>query len=540
MKKLLTLLLAVLMLAMPLTGLAEAGIIGGADGETAIFTTTDNLTLSDLGLMTGVTFNYSQAIKDALDAGRRVEIDIALSDWPSGVTGEEQVDQIINDVLDCLKFQVNQQGDEWTFALNMTGNDVLTLGGAVLGDDIYFNSNLLGGTIVFTMDEVVPVINRLLDMFVVAEMITAEEAEEIKAQLPMIIDMVKAELESAMSNPLENVDLSTLDLTALVDAIAPLANNVAVSEVTMQPRNCDPATTVATLTVSPEEFKAIVKAFLLFLKNNPAITDAIMAQSGMNNAVFTTAMEEEEVDFNAVLDEAMADLENETLLAGDMVGSVYLGEDGMPVCVTLTMPTVSTEYEYSSDDNGSYDVTESSTTVNVALTYARLTTNNAVNHSVTMEADNIALTGNLVNEPNRLYLSMAGSEDGEEMMFVSLDQSFTQTETNVDGVTTICFKAEDVDLRLEGPSNYVLDGVNFSGTDKMDLYVNDVKFLTMTMNVACTDPGASIINSSVVRPAELDDSEFANWFVGVFNGIQSWPFTLIQSLPESVLELMMS
>lgn len=537
MKKLLSLLLVVLLLAMPLSGLAETGIIGGADGATAIFTTADTLTLSDLGLMKNVTFNFTKAWKAALDAGRRAQTTITLSDWPSGITGEAQVDQIINDVLNALKIDFYQQGDEGVFALNLSGNDVLTMGGAMLGDDIYLNSNLLGGTIVFTLDEIEPIVSRLLDMFVVAEMIPAEDAEEIKAQLPQIMEMVKAELEAASANPLEGIDLENLNLNALVEAFAPLANNVTVGEVTMQPRNCDPATSMATLTVTPDEFKAMVKAVMQFLKDNPSIMDVLMEQSGMNSAMVTMGEEAEKIDMAAELDEAIAEIENATMLTGNMVVSLYLGEDGMPVSMTLTMPLAETEYVYTETEATAVENTVN--TVEFNVNYTRLTTNAAVNHSVTLTADNIAMTANLVNEPNRLYLSIAGSENGEEMMFVYIDQNFTQTETALEGFTTIGLKAEDVDLRMAGPSSYVLNGVDFSGTDTMELFVNDMKMLTLTMTHKTSGAGASIINSGVVRPAELDDNEFANWFVNVFNVIQSWPFILIQSLPESVLDLMM-
>ena len=53
------------------------------------------------------------------------------------------------------------------------------------------------------------------------------------------------------------------------------------------------------------------------------------------------------------------------------------------------------------------------------------------------------------------------------------------------------------------------------------------------------DPVPSIKDGNVVRLATLTDAEFANWFAGVMNAIQSWPMTLLMSMPAELLQMMM-
>ncbi|MBQ7137633.1 MAG: hypothetical protein IJO39_01380, partial [Clostridia bacterium] len=86
-------------------------------------------------------------------------------------------------------------------------------------------------------------------------------------------------------------------------------------------------------------------------------------------------------------------------------------------------------------------------------------------------------------------------------------------------------------------SDTAINGVDFTGTTNMSLTVEDVRIAAQAV-VATSDPGESIMAGAVVRPAELDDGDFANWFVGAYNSLNSLVVNLIQTLPESVLMLM--
>ena len=182
MKKLLSLILAMMMFAVPC--LAE-GVIGGADGPTALFVSEDMITADAI-------------LNDAIAAGRRVTMNVTVPEITGVNTGDPAVDTAIVDFVKALGLRVEAQGDEYDMGLSLTGKDVLTLGWAVNGEDAYIKSNLIGGTIVLSLAEVEPIISRLLDMMVLMEAMTEEEAAEIKAQLPAMIETYKAAFEQGM------------------------------------------------------------------------------------------------------------------------------------------------------------------------------------------------------------------------------------------------------------------------------------------------------------------------------------------------------
>lgn len=513
MKKLSALLLALLMMMVSVAGMAE-------DAASNAVPATE---LDLAGLLTEETKSAAEAMyDDALAAGRKITTTVKLSDWPAGITGDETIDAAINDVLDALVISTYEQGDETYFALNLSGTDVLTFGAAQSGADTYVSSNLLGGTIVINEAEIQPVLERLIDMFVLMGAFTEDDAAEIKAQLGEMIELVKAELAAAMEMPEFNVDLTALDLAPLMEALTPIVSKVTVAEVTMQPKNCDPATTVATLTLTPEEFKSIITGMIKFLQANPDLTkaitdlisfDAMMAEAG------------EEMTFDQLLAEALTELENTELAAGDGVYSYYMNDAGELVAMTVVQPMADGEE-----------------TVNVELNYYRLTTGEGVTHNVVLLVDGVTMTVNVLVNDARVYVGF-DMRDEEIVMNVAVDVNFTETETASNTTYAVTIGMTDPEMSMSfgitGASDYTKNGVDFVGKETLDVLVNDMKVLHVDADVASGEPGESIMTGDVVRPAELNDGDFANWFVGIVNGLQSWLGTAMQSLPESVLTLML-
>ena len=68
---------------------------------------------------------------------------------------------------------------------------------------------------------------------------------------------------------------------------------------------------------------------------------------------------------------------------------------------------------------------------------------------------------------------------------------------------------------------------------------NDVKVVA-ECKLTTSDPVDSIMSGNVVRPAELDEAAFLNWFVGAANSVTSWAGNLLMALPESLLSLILS
>lgn len=499
MKKLAAFLLALMMMTMAFSGVAEELFPGmEATGAAAL-------------------------VEDALAAGRKVTSTVKLSDWPAGLTGEESIDAAINDLLDALTITTTQQGDETSFALNLSGNDVLTFGLAQSGSDAYINSNLLGGTIVVGADEVQPLLERLIDLFVMMGAFSEDEAAEIKAQLGEAFEAVKSELGSMGTMPEFNFDITTLNLSALQDVITLVSGKMVIGEVTMQPKNCDPATVMATMTITPDEFKTVMNAIFKFMQDNTALVDAVDEMISFQDLV---AAEGKPMTLNEAIAEAAKEVETTDFLAGDMVVNFYMNDAGEIVAVNGVIP----------------DKNEDGEVVNLEFNYVRLTMNEDVTHSVTLKIENVTLTVNVLVNENRLYVGF-NMVDEETTVYVTVDTTSNETDAALNYTYAITFGVTDPELSMEiavnGTSDYTVNGVDFVGKEAADVLFNGMKLLHIECDTVTGEPGTSIMTGDVVRPAELNDSDFANWFVGIINGLQSWLGTAVMSLPESVLMLVM-
>lgn len=565
MKKMTAWLLALLMMVMPFAGLAEA------DDASVPATALDLASF----LSAEEVSNYYD---DAIAAGRRVTTTLTLSNVATDFTGEAAVDQVIADVLNALNITVYQQGDETYFAIGMKQEsgevaDLLTMGFAMAGDDGYFASNLIGGTIVLSADEVVPVCERLMDMFVMIGFIEEEAAEELKAELPELIEQIKAEYAAAMdaATATADIDILTMNYTALTDYIAKITGKVVVSEVTMQPKNSDPAVSMATVTLTPAEMNEMLAAFLQFIKDNPDFADAVAAEMDFENtfAMEFSGVAGETVTFTEFLDQLIEESAKTEVFSGDVVYRIWLGEDGIPVAMDAVAPMAVEEVnaaEVSDAEEAGVTVSEEAPTQKITLNYTRLTLNDGVAHSAVVDVDGAAsLTANVVIKDKAVNIGFAMAEAGETLLDMKIDVTnrsaenlmaadvvvdLTVNEATV-GVSAYTYVGDEVttypveqvenasfNVKVAFTSDTVLNGVDFVEKDTITISVKGKDYCTINAECLTSDFGASIMTGKVVRPAELSDADFANWFVGVYNSLYSWAGSLMYALPTSFMNLM--
>lgn len=506
MKKLTACLLAIMMLAMPFAAMAD----------------------------------YAQ---DALDAGRRLTSVIEY-DMPVGLTGDPDVDQIISDVVDALHVTSTQQGDEIGFALGLkqpdgSVNDVLTFALATADKDAYIASNLLGGTIVISAEEIVPVVNRLVDLFVLLGFFGEEDAQEIKAMLTELEQMISAELANVAVPADFDIDVTKLDVTALNAMLTRIMEKMTVAEVTMQPKNCDPATQVYTVTLTPDEMNEMLVSILQLLKDNAEVlaplTDSFM--QGFN------AGSGEQITFEELIDTAMTELPKEQIYAGDVTYRVFVGEQGQLCAMEAVAPM------------------DAETTL--TMNYSCLTMNDSQAHSFIFAMADVDMTLNLVVAEKTVNATLDVAQAGVNQLSVRCDVTDRSAENliacdvnveftgNMGADVDYVFNEETEEWEIvEGEPAYLtigvnlkqdvaLDGVDFTEKDEIVLSVAGMEILRATGTTVTGDPVESIMAGKVVRPAELSDADFANWFVGVYNNLSNWLMTLITSLPASVTNLLM-
>lgn len=574
MKKLLSLILAMMMFAVPC--LAE-GVIGGADGPTALFVSEDMITADAI-------------LNDAIAAGRRVTVNVTVPEITGVNTGDPAVDTAIVDFVKALGLRVEAQGDEYDMGLSLTGKDVLTLGWAVNGEDSYIKSNLIGGTIVLSLAEVEPIISRLLDMMVLMEAMTEEEAAEIKAQLPAMIETYKAAFEQGMAGQMTMEDLLAMDFSAFDPVLKDVeASLEPVTEIVV-PRMCDQATHGVCLTIDNAEFTGAIRALFQFIKDNPKFM-AAMTSEGIGMTEETRAMEwetrgalyqqygiyetyeafcAENPTTAELLDQLIEETKTMKLLDGDFVTTVYFNDAEEIVYMTSTLPMFTeTESVIETEENAE---TVNGTTEILNVVYTRQTVAQGVSHVCNIDVDGEGITVDVLAKEKAWVINLSDNETQEVGLTINaveengvIKGDFDMYENGPVGTfsyyhvadetqfkTEIAFalwldeeylaghpNEEPVSLSIVYTCDYDRSGVDFSGKEIVNVAFNDVK-VVVDIDIATADPVDSIMAGNVVRPAELDDAAFASWFVTAYSAITGWPGTTLMALPVSVLTLITS
>ena len=574
MKKLLSLILAMMMFAVPC--LAE-GVIGGADGPTALFVSEDMITADAI-------------LNDAIAAGRRVTMNVTVPEITGVNTGDPAVDTAIVDFVKALGLRVEAQGDEYDMGLSLTGKDVLTLGWAVNGEDAYIKSNLIGGTIVLSLAEVEPIISRLLDMMVLMEAMTEEEAAEIKAQLPAMIETYKAAFEQGMAGQMTMEDLLAMDFSAFDPVLKDVeASLEPVTEIVV-PRMCDQATHGVCLTIDNAEFTGAIRALFQFIKDNPKFM-AAMTSEGIGMTEETRAMEwetrgalyqqygiyetyeafcAENPTTAELLDQLIEETKTMKMLDGDFVTTVYFNDAEEIVYLTSTLPMFTeTESVIETEENAE---TVNGTTEILNVVYTRQTVAQGVSHVCNIDVDGEGITVDVLAKEKAWVINLSDNETQEVGLTINaveengvIKGDFDMYENGPVGTfsyyhvadetqfkTEIAFalwldeeylaghpNEEPVSLSIVYTCDYDRNGVDFSGKEIVNVSFNDVK-VVVDIDIATADPVDSIMAGNVVRPAELDDAAFANWFVTAYSAITGWVGTTLMALPASVLTLMTS
>lgn len=498
MRKLTALLLALLMLAMPLTAMAE-----------------DTFTL----------FGEDYRTK-ALEAGRRIHYEITYGELPEELTSDPEGGAAVSALFDSLTFVLDEQGNEGAVSIGFKKDDgsigsVLDIAVLTEGSDAYIKSNLLGtSAIVVGEDDILVVLGRLMSVLVEMGAVDAEEAMSMVTELPAMIDMIKSQMVT-----LDVEDLMTLDYTALYNAILPVLMKAEQVEMTVLPKNCDAAATEYVLVMTQDDAKKIVTGLLTFVKDNPVLMKVLESQSGYNQTMYLYE-DEEMPTFEQQIDELIAELQTAEDTGEALQMRFWLDENDKEVCIQA----------YLVDAEGV--VAETS-----VLTYNRLTMNDKVAHSFTIMPDDDTLTIELVLGADSLRASLSIDEEGELIETILLDVAIVKAENNVKTsmfieIADYSYDEEEI-VRIDCQEETVLNGVDFVSNAEVSLSFNGQKLFSGYCVASTEDPVPSIKDGDVIRLAELTDADFANWFAGVMNSIQSWPMTLIMNMPAELVQMMM-
>lgn len=473
----------------------------------------------------GMAASPAEMIEGAAAAGQPIHTAVTFdSGTIPGLDAETAA--MVNDLIDALGFTTDTQENQTNFAMQLSGTDVLTLAWATEGEDTYINSNLLGGTIAFNATEGDVIIDHLLKMAVDADMLTESDVAEVK----QLIEQLKTE----MNTQVEAIDLENIDMTALLSVVEELMQKVTTGEVTQQPKNSDPAASVITMKLTGEDITKVYKVIFDVMKNVPQFTQALESASLTMDGEKVTADE-----MIAKLPE-LAD-QIGAMVQGEIPVEIYLDEAGEPVYGIMSM-TMKAE-----DETITMDMDFARRTVNEGVTYAvTIRAEDANDEGVSITAD--VLETEALTTAN---VGIASIENGvsEPVITVSvlLNKNYGETKSEenmiVDVVVTDSDSGEEISFKIDMDSEAEVladGGVQYEA--EMDLYILGMEEELFTIEVEQLSGKAvdSIVTADAVRPGTMTEDEVAQYVNNdVMNALMNALMGLVQNLPASVLSLVM-
>lgn len=420
MKKLLAVLLSIMMLAMPLTSMAENSVWDNAARQET------TITIHNLN-----------------------------ADLVAALGGDDTTMAAINDLLAALSLTGYQQGDEAGFDLNLSGKSVLGMASLTTAAEenqlMYVSSALLGGVIAVNSKDVEAIKEKALRATMKMSGQSDEEIdkaiEESKEQLSgnaeyTALMEASANLSSMTEEQLME-ELTQADTTAFMTMMNEILSGAEMAEVTEQPGDCDAAKNYVKVTVPPEKIAEMTKALLEMIHSVPSI-------GAYMDALFSAA--------DTSWDDLLKELDEADLYADDIVYEYWMTEAGELVRMTASVKI----------NNG-----------------------------------------------------------GEEPLPIS----FTMTRNTADGV--------EQGFGVVVTTATTMDGEQ--GVRKVDVLVRfmGLDVVTITAETRTCDAKDALDVSKAQDLGAMTDSEFQTWFVKVMNNLQNLPMTLLMSLPESMLTLLM-
>ena len=299
MKKLLAVLLSIMMLAMPLTSMAENSVWDNAARQET------TITIHDLN-----------------------------ADLGAALGGDDTAMAAINDLLAALSLTGYQQGDEAGFDLNLSGKSVLGMASLTTAAEenqlMYVSSALLGGVIAVNSKDVEAIKEKALRATMKMSGQSDEKIdkaiEESKEQLSgnaeyTALMEASANLSSMTEEQLME-ELTQADTTAFMTMMNEILSGAEMAEVTEQPGDCDAAKNYVKVTVPPEKLAEMTKALLEMIHSVPSI-------GAYMDALFSAA--------DTSWDDLLKELDEADLYADDIVYEYWMTEAGELVRMTASV-----------------------------------------------------------------------------------------------------------------------------------------------------------------------------------------------------------
>ncbi len=441
----------------------------------------------------------------------------------------------VNDVLDALAIDSYTQGNEGGFSIRM--KDKALLGGAMRmdGDTTLLQSDLLGGVVSCNAEDMEALGENLLRVIYKLSGLTDEEVEKAlesyreqmaSAESQAYLQYLEALQELAqLTNEEMLSQVVSADWSGVMNVVAEIVVTAETAEVTEQPDDCDAVTTVMTLTVTNEQLAKICHDGMVTMMQIPFVKEyinTIFSYVAVTTAEYSTeAMTAE--DMQAELDEVIAEIADEKMLAEDMKISVYLDENGNPVKVVVDVKA----------DNGDYEPIPVLVTVAVKGDQMVIKTESleeVITFTISFEDDNLVFELTVAEDDTAVFtakLTLSG-ETTDETQVITGDLDMV---VNADDAMIAFGGVVKLDNRLDGAE----------AVRKLDVTIDFMTMDVVTFTAESKTCAAQelISGDKATDIGKMNEEEFQTWATTVLSNVQSLPMTIVMSLPDSVLMLLM-
>lgn len=517
MKKLFSLMLALLMMALPVFSLAEGDSV--TDANTLTVGGADVMSALPISSYPGFSAKY-------LAEGQREETTITLSVGDAllmmlgGLAQEGETPTVANaisDVADALAIVTSCQAvddlKQGSLHILLSGEDAANLTVALSADGAFASSNVVGDDIYFlSTADLKALIEKALKTALANSNLTDEQIAQINALLNGEVS-----IEQLIGNP---------DFTALSESAQKLIAGMTLEEVTEAPEALPDATSVITLVLAQEDLKGFSTELVKVLWSIPVFRQFIsLAQSN------GTSISEEQATagLSEVIDKLTADPEIK----------IYMNADSSATCVTAKAEGNVKNQAVSADLSVLTKVGEDAqnviATANVTIgdnTATVVEQMDVVGNDMTFSYSIDTSTGDTAFRPLEIT-GNATKNIGEKKIDATLN-----------GIVTLITEPSAAPIAIEFASDATMaDLDDHAEADcNLSLALKDFGELFAIHAHQTTDLAeAYIANPDIaVQPAQMSEEEQSELMQKLQTNLQTSLITVMQKLPSSVLMLMYS
>lgn len=481
MKKILSVMLAVIVLALPCVSMANEQV---------------DLLMLQKALQTTITFSDANLLP---------------------LVGDEQTAAVINELINvvglrCTVQQADAESMQANMAFTLSGADAFKADVMMNKTGMYLASNMLGQD-VLSFDY-----QKMMDMFQDMKDQMIEEGVS-EAQLSQMIDMLKKMQSGEYFNQaMVKNDLDDMQLTNTTAVLEKLLAKAQPADVATAPEGCDTPASAATLTLTGKEAAELMNAML---------TDFGATKFG---GAYLSSLESSLASFgeNAMTLDDMIQKISE-VYENDIVYTFYFNAEGEAVAVTVACTL---------NDSDKTDVKmvilfkaegeKKTVTLNMDLTGAQKMN---ILFTLTEESENNVAFDCTVSEGDTADVRVYGTVVEAE-------------ENDVDHVTVdvyVTVPAEGPEAGVRVLVDVMANDDDITGTTLIKILPLSGEAPYVTLSVVCelVDMLPAVSTENTVDILSMSDEEIQAWTESITSSAQLELIKMIQMLPPSVLSLVM-